>query len=169
MIRICKGGHRIANLSTVVKQLRSERDRAERELERLDNAIAALDHLGGRGNGRRSAATIRGRSARPRFSPAARARMAAAQRARWAKIKQNKPARARRKMSAAARNRNCGSLSEGKLGKLRERRRNGRGTRVIVASRDANDVFSGISSGCYWLSNGIPFDGGASGRDCKNT
>ena len=95
----------MANLSSVVRQLQSERDRAARELERLDSALAALNHLGGRGNGRRSAATSRGRRARPRFSAAARARMAAAQRARWAKVKQRKPAKAQRRMSAAARRR----------------------------------------------------------------
>lgn len=95
----------MANLSAVLKQLQSERDRAARELERLDNALAALNHLGGRANGRRSAATHRGRRGRLRFSAAARARMAVAQRARWAKAKQRKPARAQRRMSAAARNR----------------------------------------------------------------
>jgi hypothetical protein len=78
----------MANLSAVIDQLCSERERTARELERLDNAIAALDHIG------RRAATgervPRGRRARQKFSVAARARMAAAQRARWAKLKAKK-------------------------------------------------------------------------------
>ena len=77
----------MSNLSAVIKQLRSERERTARELERLDNAIAALDHIGTRAAMGRPAP--RGRRAR-RFSAAARARMAAAQRARWAKLKAKK-------------------------------------------------------------------------------
>lgn len=81
----------MANLSAVLNQLRSERNRAARELDRLNKAIAALDHIGARG-GRRiggigKTLSTRGRRARRRFSAAARARMAAAQRARWAKLK----------------------------------------------------------------------------------
>ncbi len=95
----------MVNLSAVLKQLQSERDRAARELERLDTVVTALNHLGVGRNGRRSAATSRGSKARPRFSAVVRARMAAAQRARWAKIKLSKPAKAQRRMSAAARNR----------------------------------------------------------------
>jgi len=75
----------MANLSAVISQLRRERDRVSSELDRLDHAIAALDHIGGRSTGRRSASTQRGR--RPRRRLSARARIAAAQRARWAKVK----------------------------------------------------------------------------------
>lgn len=76
----------MANISGVVSQLRRERVRVSRELERLDNAIAALGHIGGR-NGRRStSATLRHKPQR-RLSAAARARIAAAQRARWARVK----------------------------------------------------------------------------------
>ena len=77
----------MANISGVVTQLRQERDRLSRELDRLDNAIAALGHIGGRSNGRTSAATRRGRRPRRKLSAAARARIAAAQRARWAKVR----------------------------------------------------------------------------------
>jgi hypothetical protein len=78
----------MANLSAVMKQLRNERERIARELERLNNGIAALDHIGTRATrGRRAP---RGRRGRRRFSAAARARMAAAQRARWAKLKAKK-------------------------------------------------------------------------------
>lgn len=78
----------MANLSVVIKQLRNERERTARELERLDNAIAALNHMGTRGTGKR---VSRSRRAGRKFSAAARARMAAAQRARWAKLKGKKP------------------------------------------------------------------------------
>jgi hypothetical protein len=77
----------MANLSAVISQLRRERDRVSSELDRLDHAIAALDHIGGRSTGRRSASKQRGRRPRRRLSAAARARIAAAQRARWAKVK----------------------------------------------------------------------------------
>src|SRR5690348_8478832 len=95
----------MANLSTALKQLRSERDRTERDLKRLENAIAALDHLGGRGNGRRGAPARQGRRPRRKMSAAGRARIAAAQKARWAKLKARRSARASELISAAARNR----------------------------------------------------------------
>ena len=77
----------MANISGVVTQLRQERDRLSRELDRLDNAIAALGHIGGRSNSRTVAANRRGRRPSRKLSAAARARIAAAQRARWAKVK----------------------------------------------------------------------------------
>lgn len=77
----------MANISGVVTQLRRERERLSHELERLDNAIAALNHVGGRSNGRRSASGSWARRPRRRLSAAARARIAAAQRARWAKVR----------------------------------------------------------------------------------
>ncbi len=92
----------------VLQTLKSERDRAQRELNKLNAAIKAL---GGSTRGRVSTATTH-----PTLSAAARARIAAAQRARWAKVrgqKQNvvsmpKPkktmsAAARRKIAAAQR------------------------------------------------------------------
>ena len=77
----------MANLSAVISQLRRERDRVSHELERLEHAIKALDHIGGSGAGRRSASAKRGRRPRRKLSAAARARIAAAQRARWAKFR----------------------------------------------------------------------------------
>jgi hypothetical protein len=84
----------MANISGVVTQLRQERQRLSRELERLDNAIAALGHITSRSNGRRGAATTRGRRPRRKLSAAARAKIAAAQRARWAKVKAKQEKRA---------------------------------------------------------------------------
>lgn len=59
----------MANLESIINQLKSERDR-------IDEAIAALTSL----NGTRPAAPGRGR-----MSASARARISAAQKARWAK------------------------------------------------------------------------------------
>ncbi len=86
------------NIATVIHELRSERDRAAKELQRLDAAIAALN--GGQ---------YGKRTGRRRLSAAARARIAAAQRARWAKVRASKGSTngtsrpAKRTMSPAAR------------------------------------------------------------------
>lgn len=87
----------MANFNRVLAQLRSERDRAEQEVQRLDEAIRTLEQLEGGARNRRGPHAGRGR-----FSAATRARMAAAQRARWARIKQGSKARV---MSAASRRR----------------------------------------------------------------
>ena len=69
----------MSNLAGVVQQLRKERDRAARTVERLEAALAALD---GSSYGKRTVT-------RSRMSAAGRARIAAAQRARWAKVRRN--------------------------------------------------------------------------------
>lgn len=74
----------MANLSKVVNHLRGERERVAKELARLDEAIAVLGKLDGRG----SRGGVRGVGMRRRLSPAARRRIAQAQRERWAKWKQ---------------------------------------------------------------------------------
>jgi len=88
----------MANLAGVVQQLRRERDRAARTVERLDAALAALVGVGRRTGTKR------------RISAAGRARIAAAQRARWAKARKNGGQKKsvvrtpkRKTMSAAAR------------------------------------------------------------------
>lgn len=87
----------MAKFAGVVQQLKAERDRAAREVERMDAALAALNGSHGQLKGTLSAA--------------ARARIAAAQRARWAKVKASKTqsrngtAAPKRTMSAAARKR----------------------------------------------------------------
>src|SRR5260370_12921857 len=97
------------SLTTVVQQLRKERERAQREVHRIDAALTALGNLSVNGSkhGRRtlSAAARRkislaqkkrwsklkasGPSGKPKrtISAASRRRMAAGQRARWAKVK----------------------------------------------------------------------------------
>jgi hypothetical protein len=86
------------DIATVVRQLRKERDRAAKEVQRLDGALAALK---GNSRGKRVGGGT--------LSAAARARIAAAQRARWAKVRASKGSAngadrpAKRGLSAAAR------------------------------------------------------------------
>jgi len=75
----------MGNLSLVVKQLKKERDRAEKHLSALNLALAAF------------VGTYYGNGAKPApkkrtMSAAGRKRIAAAQRARWAKIRAKKAA-----------------------------------------------------------------------------
>jgi len=84
----------MANLTSVLKQLEQERNRLASQLERLTNALLALN--------------ANGASRRSGISAAGRARIAAGQRARWAKAKEKKVASIsthKRKMSPAARRR----------------------------------------------------------------
>ncbi len=77
------------NLATAVQQLKQERARTQKEVEKLDAAIRVLSGLTGtkRGLGRGRA----GIGKRRTMSAAARKRIAAAQRARWAKWKARHP------------------------------------------------------------------------------
>jgi len=98
----------MANLNRALQELRQERDRAEREVERLDEAISVVQGLVGRNHfGRTARAGRTARMGRPRrkMSAAGRRKIAVAQRARWAKLKQRRSQRAKRTVSAAARNR----------------------------------------------------------------
>jgi len=71
------------NLGGIVRELKTQRDRAQREVEQLNTALTALGNLES-GNGR-SKRVLVGR--RKPMSLAARRKIAAAQRARWAKWK----------------------------------------------------------------------------------
>ena len=85
----------MTNLAGVVQQLKAERDRAAKEITRLDAALAALNASDGKQ-----------RPTRRKMSAAGRARIVAAQKARWAKLRasQGKGQNgAKRIMSAAAR------------------------------------------------------------------
>ncbi len=73
------------NLSKTVNELRGERNRLAKELDRLDEAISVLSGLG-KGGGRRGG--------KRRLSAAARKRIADAQKARWAKWKAKQQRRA---------------------------------------------------------------------------
>src|SRR5689334_12307260 len=96
----------MANLSRAMNELRQERSRAEREVERLDEAISVLRGLvGGNRLGRPAGGGRTARMGRPqrKMSAAGRRKIATAQRARWAKLRSSK--RAQRTASGAERNR----------------------------------------------------------------
>ena len=69
-------------LGGIVQKLKTERDRAQLQVDRLNAALAALDSAGNRSG--RSQKSRLAKQRRP-MSTAARKRIAAAQRARWAK------------------------------------------------------------------------------------
>jgi hypothetical protein len=71
------------NLDGIVRELKTQRDRAQREVEQLNAALTALGNLGS-GNGRSKRVLV---GIRKTMSAAARRKIAAAQRARWAKWK----------------------------------------------------------------------------------
>lgn len=77
------------HMSGVVQQLKRERERAQRQLQRIDDALAAL---GISSNG----------ASRHTMSAAARRRISLAQKARWAKQRTATP---KRTISAAGRRR----------------------------------------------------------------
>jgi hypothetical protein len=80
----------MATLDRAVKELQSERNRLQRDLERVDAALSALSSLNSRGRGR--GRTAGRRTVRPQrhMSASARRRIAAAQRARWTKLRQER-------------------------------------------------------------------------------
>ena|SRR5205809_1349270 len=83
----------MVKVSSIVKQLKQERDRVEKQLSGLNAALTAFAGVyGGSTNGKR------------RISAAGRKRIAAAQRARWAKVRgKAKVAKPKRTMSASSR------------------------------------------------------------------
>lgn len=99
----------MANMSGVVQQLKKERERAQRQVQCIDEALAALESLSSNGSSRQHKMSAAGRrkislaqkarwaklkAAKPKrtMSAAARRKIAAAQRARWAKVKRNSKA-----------------------------------------------------------------------------
>jgi uncharacterized phosphosugar-binding protein len=103
----------MSNLTSVLNQLEQERTRLGTQLERLNNALSALN--------------ANGASRRGTMSAAGRARIAAAQRARWAKVKGKKvvsiTAR-KRTMSASAR-RSIAAAQKARWAKWRKAQRKG--------------------------------------------
>ena len=81
----------MVNLAQVIKGLRAERSRAQKEVDRLEKAIGALQKLGGN-PGRHAQENETGK--RRRLTAAARNRISRAQKVRWAKLRQQKAARA---------------------------------------------------------------------------
>ena len=75
----------MGNVSTIVKQMKKERDKVEKQLSGLNAALAAF--VGAYyGNGTKPTRKRR------KLSAKARAKIAAAQRARWAKVRAKKAA-----------------------------------------------------------------------------
>jgi hypothetical protein len=71
-------GDSMANLSSIMKQLRKERDRVEKQLTGLNAALTAFAGVYGGSTPSRK---------RRKMSVAARKKIAAAQRRRWAKVR----------------------------------------------------------------------------------
>ncbi len=75
----------MGNVSTIVKQMKKERDKVEKQLSGLNAALAAF--VGAYyGNGGKPTRKHR------KLSAKARAKIAAAQRARWARVRAKKAA-----------------------------------------------------------------------------
>ena len=70
------------NLSGLIKQLKKERDRVERQLSGLNAALTAFANVYG--------GTVKPSRKRRKMSAKSRAKIAAAQRARWAKFRRGK-------------------------------------------------------------------------------
>jgi hypothetical protein len=73
----------MGTVSSIVKQLKRERDKVERQLSGLNAALSAFAGV---------YAGTKPTLKRRKLSAQARARIAAAQRARWAKVKREKKA-----------------------------------------------------------------------------
>jgi hypothetical protein len=69
----------MANLSAIVKQLKTERDRVRKQLNGLEAALAAF-----------ASAYSGSKPSSRKLSRKSRAKIAAAQRARWAKVRKSK-------------------------------------------------------------------------------
>ncbi len=91
----------MSNLSGALSELRLERSKIRQQLEKLDEAISALETISG--------SSTSGRRGKRVISAASRRKMALAQRARWAKVRESsspgaKPSASLRKpLSIAAR------------------------------------------------------------------
>ncbi len=84
----------MGNLSIVVQQLRRERERAQKEVHRIDAALTALGSL----------SVNVSKHGRRTLSAAARRKISLAQKKRWLKLKSGaQPTRPKRAVSAASR------------------------------------------------------------------
>jgi len=77
----------MANLDTVLRQLREEHTQAQSQVEKLKEAISVIEGLAGRSTG----AGANGIRPTRTMSAAARRRIARAQRARWARLRKESP------------------------------------------------------------------------------
>jgi hypothetical protein len=116
LIQLCRyqklpeGAH-MSNLENALRELRGKRNRAEKEVEKLDQIISGIESLNGTGVSHDS---VSSETVQPkRISAASRRKMALAQKARWANLRKKSepvsigktsiPAPTKRTMSASAR------------------------------------------------------------------
>ena len=71
----------MTNLTNALQQLREERNQAQLQVEKLDQAISVIESLNGSGASRKATQPTR------IVSAASRRRMAQPQKARWAKLR----------------------------------------------------------------------------------
>lgn len=79
----------MSNITEMIEAVRTERDRAKKELRRLEAALRGLRKLTASESARTQK---RAKRLRRKLSAAARRKIAAAQRARWAKVRKHKKA-----------------------------------------------------------------------------
>ncbi len=79
----------MANLGQMLEELKAKRNSTKKQLDQLDEAIRALQKLGGSNS---KGSESKGVKPRRTMSAAARRKIAAAQRARWAKVRKQKAA-----------------------------------------------------------------------------
>jgi len=77
----------MTTFDNVLQQLRSEHKHAQTAVEKLQQAISAIEGL----NGNSAGTTANGTRPKRTMSAAARTRIAQAQKARWAKVKRQSP------------------------------------------------------------------------------
>jgi hypothetical protein len=97
----------MGNVSSIIMQLKKERDRVTKQLSGMNAALTAFGGVYS-GNGKRQ------------ISAAGKKRIAAAQRARWAKLRgKAKVAKPKRRMSASARKK-IGAAQRARWAKVRK-------------------------------------------------
>jgi len=88
----------MTTFDNVLQQLRSEHKQAQTAVEKLQQAISAIEGLN-----RNSAGTANGTRPKRTMSAAARRRIAQAQKARWAKVKRQSPSTVVKSISSGPR------------------------------------------------------------------
>ena len=116
----------MGNLNNVLQELRAERNQAQLQVEKLDQAISVIESLNGSGTSQNANQPTR------IISAASRRKMAQAQRARWARArKESQPmalakttgsAPVKRTMSAAAR-RKIAAFQRARWAKIKQQKK----------------------------------------------
>jgi hypothetical protein len=116
----------MGNLNNVLQELRAERNQAQLQVEKLDQAISVIESLNGSGTSQNANQPTR------IISAASRRKMAQAQKARWARArKESQPAESakttgsvpvKRTMSAAAR-RKIAAFQRARWAKIKQQKK----------------------------------------------